>query len=172
MEVTMTKPVLVAYATKRGSTHEVADAIAGRLHELGLAVELRPAAEVRTLSPYAAVVLGGALYTGRWHRAAGRFLAVHREALANRPFAVFALGPKTLQRAAVEQSRRQLDAALARAPEVNALSVAIFGGVVDPAKLRFPFNRMPTSDARDWNAIRDWTTGIAAGFGARIAATA
>jgi hypothetical protein len=39
---------------------------------------------------------------------------------------------------------------------VTPVSVAIFGGAVDPTKLRFPFNRMPETDARDWEAIREW----------------
>ena len=64
----MTLPVLVAYATKRESTHEVADAVAATLRELDHGVEVRPAAEVTSLSSYGAVVIGGALYMGRWHR--------------------------------------------------------------------------------------------------------
>ena len=53
----------------------------------------------------------------------------------------------------VASSRSQLDRALAATPQVKPDPVAIFGGVVDPAKLRFPFNRLPASDARDWDAI-------------------
>ena len=57
----MTKPILVAYATKRETTHEVADALASRMRRLGHEVDVRPAAEVGTLRPYGGVVLGGAL---------------------------------------------------------------------------------------------------------------
>ena len=57
----MSQPVLVAYATKKESTHEVADAIAARLRELGHEVDVRPAAEVGTLTPYGGVVVGGEL---------------------------------------------------------------------------------------------------------------
>jgi hypothetical protein len=38
-------------------------------------------------------------------------------------------------------------------PAVEPAPIAIFGGVVDPSKLRFPFKHMPASDARDWQAI-------------------
>ena len=41
------------------------------------------------------------------------------------------------------------------------VAVAIFGGVVDPRKLSFPFNHMPASDARDWEAIHAWTDEVA-----------
>jgi menaquinone-dependent protoporphyrinogen oxidase len=57
----MSRPVLVAYATKHESTHEVADAVAARLRELGHEADVRPASEVGTLAPYGAVVIGGAL---------------------------------------------------------------------------------------------------------------
>lgn len=157
----MTDLLLVTYASKRGSTQEVAEAIAERLRSHGLQIELRPAAEVDRLEDYAGVVLGGALYTGRLHKDARRFLRRHRDRLASLPFAVFAMGPKTLAEAELASSRAQLDRALAEVPDIEPVSVAIFGGAVDPAKLRFPFNRMPATDARDWSAIRAWADEVA-----------
>jgi menaquinone-dependent protoporphyrinogen oxidase len=50
----------------------------------------------------------------------------------------------------------QLDKALQKTPAVEPRAIAVFGGVIDPAKLRFPLNRMPASDARDWDAIEAW----------------
>jgi menaquinone-dependent protoporphyrinogen oxidase len=153
--------ILIAYATKHGSTREVAEAVAETLREEGLDVELREAAETRTLDRYDGVVLGGALYLGRLHKDAKRFLLRHRVALAALPVAVFAMGPQTLEEKDVAESRAQLDRALADAPELEPVSVAIFGGVVDPATLRFPLNRMAASDARDWDAIRAWARELA-----------
>jgi menaquinone-dependent protoporphyrinogen oxidase len=156
--------VLVAYASKRGSTQEVAEAVAATLREHGLSVDLQPASAVRTLAPYEGVVLGGALYTGRWHSDARAFLQQHRHVLTTKPVAVFAMGPRTLDDHEVAASRIQLDKALAKTPRVTPTSVAIFGGVVDPAQLRFPFNRIPASDARDWDAIESWAAEVAASF--------
>jgi menaquinone-dependent protoporphyrinogen oxidase len=153
--------MLVTYATKAGSTKEVAEAVARTLREHGHEADLRPVAEVGTLAPYDAVVLGTALYTGRIHRDARRFLKHHRELLAERPLALFAMGPKTLADDEIAASRAQLDRALAGYPELRPEPVAIFGGVVDPARLHFPFNRMPASDARDWDAIRSWADEVA-----------
>jgi menaquinone-dependent protoporphyrinogen oxidase len=155
---------LVAYATKHGSTREVAEAVAAGLTERGCNVEVRPADEVTTLEPYGGVVLGGALYTGRWHRDARTFLKQHRRALAERRVAVFGMGPRTLAARDVAGSRAQVDKALAAVPEVRPVSVEIFGGVVDPPQLRFPFNRMPASDARDWDAIGSWAALVAERF--------
>jgi menaquinone-dependent protoporphyrinogen oxidase len=157
----MTKPLLVAYATKHESTHEVAEAVAARLGVLGHDVELRPARDVGTLASYDGVVLGGALYMGRWHHDARRFLSQHRDELAGLPLAVFAMGPLTLEADDVAGSRKQLDRALAKEPSLEPIAVAVFGGVVDPAKMRFPFTHMDASDARDWDAIRYWTDDIA-----------
>ncbi len=152
----MSKPILLAYATKRESTHEVAEALAARMRERGAEVDVRPAAEIGMLGPYGAVVLGGSLYSGRWHRDARRFLARHREELAHLPVAVFAMGPLELTREDVDASRRQLDRALAKERDLAPTAVTIFGGVIDPPRLRFPFTHLNAADARDWDAIRAW----------------
>jgi menaquinone-dependent protoporphyrinogen oxidase len=152
--------ILVAYATKHGSTREVAEAVAATLHRPGLPVDTKAAAEVDGLDGYTGVVLGGALYTGRLHRDARRFLRRLRSALAGLPLAVFAMGPRTADPDEVAQTRAQLDRALSAVPEVEPVSVAIFGGVLDPSQLHFPFSRMPASDARDWNAVQAWAEGV------------
>jgi menaquinone-dependent protoporphyrinogen oxidase len=156
----MSSTTLVAYATRHDSTHRVAETIACALHGHGLDVDVRPAAGIDDLAPYAAVVLGGALYMGRWHRDAGRMLREQRAALAERPFFVFAMGPLTLDAEAIAGSRRQLDHALSHVPEVHPDSIAIFGGVVHPDELRFPLSHMQESDARDDAAIHRWAAEI------------
>jgi menaquinone-dependent protoporphyrinogen oxidase len=152
---------LVAYASKHGSTEEVARAIGARLRDAGHHVDLRDAAIVTDVEPYDAVVLGGSLYMGRWHADARVFLRHSRAAVEKRPLAVFALGSRTLDEHDVADSRRQLDNALERL-DIHPTLVTVFGGVVEPAKLRFPLNRLPQSDARDWTAIAAWTDEVAA----------
>jgi menaquinone-dependent protoporphyrinogen oxidase len=152
---------LVTYASKHGSTREVAERVAEVMRGAGIDADVMPAAEVGHLRGYDLVVLGGALYAGRLHKDARRFLARHRDALSVRTVAVFAMGPKTNEPSDVAGSRAQLDRALKKTPEVEPISVAIFGGVLDPDKLRFPFNRMPASDARDWKAIEAWAAALA-----------
>lgn len=158
----MTNPLLVAYATKHESTHDVAEAIATRLRVCGWTVEVRRAGEVDDLDAYAGVVLGSALYSGLVHRDARGFLRCHHDALTQLPFAVFAMGPRTTAPDDVAASRAQLDRALTHAPSPDA--VAVFGGVIDPAKLHFPFNRMEPCDARDWPAIDAWAEQLAETF--------
>src|SRR3954451_10636059 len=157
----LTKRALIAYASKHGSTREVAERVAAVMRSSGLDVDVLPAAEVCHLRGYDAVVVGGALYAGRLHKDGRAFLARHQDRLAVRSFAAFALGPKTLDPTDVASSRAQLDRALKAVPQVEPVSVAIFGGVIDPSALRFPFNHMPASDARDWAAIDAWAKDLA-----------
>jgi len=158
----MATDFLVAYATKHGTTGEVAEAVAEELKGLGLEVELRELRKVRDLDEYRAVVIGAPLYMGRWHKDARKFLRRHRKALSEHPVAVFALGPLKLTEEDVAGSRKQLDRALALAPELRPATVEVFGGAIDPAKLSFPFNRMEAGDARDWDAIRAWARSLPA----------
>ena len=157
------KRILVAYASKHGSTRDVAVSIAGRLHAVGHDVELLPASGVSSIDRYDGVVLGGALYMGRLRKDARVFLEDHRVQLAHTPLAIFALGPRTLSPADVAASRAQLDAALAPLVVAPAL-VTVFGGAVDPTKLHFPFSRMQATDARDWHAIVAWADDVGKSF--------
>jgi menaquinone-dependent protoporphyrinogen oxidase len=146
---------LVAYASKHGSTEAVARAIARTIRDAGHDVEVHRARDVRDVIGYDAVVLGGSLYRARWHSAAVRFVRRNRKSLTRMPFAVFALGPLTLEEKRVSSSRRQLYNALAHL-NVEPDLAAVFGGVIDPQRLRFPFSHMPKTDMRDWDAIEIW----------------
>ncbi|MGA5895837.1 flavodoxin domain-containing protein [Streptomyces venetus] len=89
----MNGKVLVAYGSTNGSTAEIADHVGEVLAKEGLDVDVRPASDVADLASYDAVVLGGALYGGRWQRDARRFARRHRKALAERPVWLFSSGP-------------------------------------------------------------------------------
>ena len=162
----MPTSVLVAYATKYGSTQEVAEAVAAALRESGLKVDIQPAREVRSLEGYDAVVLGAALYMYKWHKDALHFLSRHRKALSEKPVAAFALGPVRNPREEKEwqNSRAQLDKELAKYSWLKPVAIEILGGKFDPKKLTFPMNKFagkePASDARDWTAIPTWAGNI------------
>jgi len=152
----MAADVLIVYASKKGSTEQVARRIGEVLRAQGLTTAIEPAREVRDLSGFRAVLVGGSIYMGRWHHDASRFLRRFRRDLERLPFAVFALGPAKNTSEDYEASRHQLDRALGHFPEIDARMTAVFGGVVDREKLRFPFNHMHEIDLRDWGAIRAW----------------
>jgi len=162
--------VLVAYATKYGSTREVAEAVASALREQGAEAVVRPAGEVRDVENYSAVVLGTALYFFRWRGEAHRFVRRNRAALANLPVAVFGLGPIEDTPEQFEGARGHLDKGLSKHPWLSPVSVAVFGGRVDPAHLRFPdnnpaFRQMEPRDLRDFDAIGTWACGLVDALG-------
>ncbi len=171
----MSTSILIAYATRYGSTQEVAETVATTLREHGLEVDLQPTRKVRTLEPYGAVVLGAPIYFGSLHKDAQLFLSQHREALAARPVAVFVLGPIRHNEQEWQETRTQLDKELAKFPWLTPITLEMFGGKFDPAKLRFldklivmlpasPLHNQPASDVRDWTAIRAWANNLATKF--------
>jgi menaquinone-dependent protoporphyrinogen oxidase len=157
--------VVVAYASKYGSTGEVAEAIARRLGGRGFSAEARPAGEVRDLEGCSAVVLGVALYFFRWRKDAHRFCSRKRDALASLPVAVFGMGPIEDTPEQYAGSRQHLEKGLAKHPSLALRSIAVFGGRLEPSQLRFPDNspamkRMPSCDLRDWAAIDAWADSV------------
>jgi menaquinone-dependent protoporphyrinogen oxidase len=144
---------LVAYATKYGSTGEVAAEIARVLEERGVDVELARMKDVRGVEGYDFVVLGAPLYMTRLLREARGFLRKNKAALSEVPIALFALGPVGEDEGVEERARGQFERALAKT-ELDPIAVALFWGVIRPERMRFPFNRMPAGDWRDWDEIR------------------
>lgn len=164
----MPASVLVAYATRYGSTQDVAKAVADALRGHQIAADLQPARGVRSLEAYNAAVLGAPLYMFRWHADALRFLSRHQVALSSKPLAIFALGPFHDDEKERQGAREQLDKELAKFAWLTPVAVEIVGGKFDPARLTFPYNlipalkQMPASDARDWTAVRAWADSLPA----------
>lgn len=171
----MEPKALVAYASKYGSTREVAEAVTAALCECALDAESRPMREVRSLDGYGLVVLGAPLYMLRWHGDALRFLALHRQALIGRPVAVFALGPFHDEPKEWQEVAKELDKELARFPWFKPVARQVFGGKFDPATLVFPWKlipalrHMPPSDIRDWTAIHAWAKDLTGKFQPAVA---
>lgn len=166
----MTASVLVAYATRYGSTQEVAETVSTTLRENGFEVDLQPLQQVHAVDQYRVVVIGAPLYMFHWHKDALNFLKKYRTTLTTRPVAIFALGPFHADEKEFQGAREQLDKELAKFPWLIPAAIEIFGGKFDPEKLTFPHNlvpalkKMPASDVRDWTAIRAWASNIAAQF--------
>ncbi|WP_433684635.1 flavodoxin domain-containing protein [Nocardia sp. CA-119907] len=157
--------VLVAYGSKRGGTAEIAQWIGDTLREAHIAAEVKSADEVRSLSGYGAVVLGGALYSGRWHRHARGFARRFARQLRERPVWVFGSGP--LDHSADQDPDKVYGARTVRkaADRLDARNYAIFGGRLERDARGFPASAMAkkmAGDYRDRDGIQAWANGIAA----------
>ncbi|MFI5042859.1 MAG: flavodoxin domain-containing protein, partial [Acidimicrobiales bacterium] len=58
--------MLIAVSSKHGSTREIAESIATTVRQAGIEVEVVDAEHVESVAPYDAVIVGSALYFGRW----------------------------------------------------------------------------------------------------------
>ncbi len=162
----VSKKILVTYATKAGSTAEVASAIAETLSQTGAGVDLRPVKEVQSLAEYQAVVIGSAIRIGQWLGDARTFVEREQAQLAGMPVAIFSVH---MENRGEDEASRQARAAYT-AP-IHALvtptAEAFFAGKIELAKLSFlerTMARMMKSvdeDQRDWAAIRAWAAGLA-----------
>jgi menaquinone-dependent protoporphyrinogen oxidase len=158
--------VLVAYASKRGSTAEIAETVAATLRREGLRVCLEHAGEVRSLEPFEAVVLGSAVYMKRWRGDARHFLKKHRRALRQKPFWVFSSGPVG-DPAQDNPDWMEPPKLGEKVEEMGGRDHAVFGGCL-PAKPAGTMERAMVEgtpreyrDRRDWDEIRGWALAIA-----------
>ncbi len=89
----MGKNVLLAYASKHGSTREIAERIANTLSEKGVGCTAVPAERAQDVAAYDAVVAGSAVYIGKMRKEMRRFLAKNEQTLKAKPLWLFASGP-------------------------------------------------------------------------------
>jgi len=168
----MSEAILVAYATRGGSTREVADAVAATLRTQGFRVEVRPVEAVDSILPYSAVVVGAPIYYNHWDKEMMRFLGQHTVALITRPVAIFALGPLQDELEEMRAARTVIDKALVQFPWLTPIAGEVFVGKYDPSTLNpferllvklpgSPLRKIPGSDQRDWEAIEAWAEHLA-----------
>ena len=132
----MSARILVAYATRNGSTAEIAQVIGRELVAAGHVVDVTEIKKVSTLAGYAAIVIGGPLYMGSIDSAVGKFMVNNREQLLKMPVAAFVVGlaPKNPDPGAVEVAMAALRKSLG---PVTPVSSVLFAGKLDPKKLSF-----------------------------------
>ncbi|HET8525591.1 MAG TPA: flavodoxin domain-containing protein [Actinomycetota bacterium] len=156
--------VLVAYASKHGSTAGIAEAIADALGDHEIKAEAKSVDAVDDLGPYEAVVLGSAVYAGSWMKEAVAFAEGHAEELARKRVWLFSSGPLGDDVKDHEEQPRQLpELRRAIAPKEHRM----FYGALDTSVLGFAERmiakavKAPAGDFRNWDAIRAWGEQIA-----------
>ena len=167
----MLNRILVTYASRTGSTAEIANAIGKTLSESGAQVDVIPMGDVKDLSEYRSVVAGSAIRGSKWLPEAVQFIQTHRSTLAQKRFAMFTVCI-TMAMKNAENYRSGVMGWIAPVRAlVKPVSEGLFAGRLDFSKL--PFSRdtllfriavalgiFPRGDHRDWNAVRTWAEGL------------
>lgn len=160
--------VLVTVASRAGATLEIAEAIAARLRHHGFDVTVATPDGVADLGPYGGVIVGSAVYRGRWLAGATDFVTRHRHVLGQRPVWLFSSGP-------VGDPMGRLGRAMAVDPvdlpalleQANARDHRRFPGKLARVDLswsqRIMLRLVPglEGDWRDWGAVEAWADEIA-----------
>jgi menaquinone-dependent protoporphyrinogen oxidase len=162
--------ILVAYATRHGSTAEIAERIAADLRGAGHQVDVVVAEPDRWVDDeHDAYIVGCAVYLGNWLRAGRRFLSDNATVLRSRPLWLFSSGPLGEDNSASIEAKHveQLVAT------TNARGHTVFGGRLrdgDTGGLERVVARAvraPFGDFRDWEAVDEWAAGINAALNGR-----
>ena len=166
MNSPMNRPcVLVSVASGHGSTTEIARVIGDTIASNHIDVDMVPPAAVDSIEDYDAVILGSAVYGGRWLAAATDFAIRFSGPLSVRPVWLFSSGPVgdapgDLEPVDVTRIRQA----------IPVCSHGTFAGKLDPQALSVVervslamFRRGATrGDFRDWETITEWAASIAA----------
>ena len=160
----MEKKVLVTYASKYGSTGGVADAIGKELCSKGVAADVVLIKNASNVGSYQGVVIGSAIYMGKWMSEAADFVKKNRDILRQVPVAYF-LVCMTLSQP-TEKNRAEvlsyMDPILKAVSEIKPVGIGTFAGALDYNNLSWLNKKIlkskgtPEGDFRDWNAIRTW----------------
>jgi menaquinone-dependent protoporphyrinogen oxidase len=155
--------VLVAVASKHGSTYGIASVIAEDLRAAGVEVDLHDVREVSTVEGYGAVILGSAIYAGSWLPEARSFAEEYRDELSRLPVWLFSSGPLGAED---PQPPFDLEKFAVSLGDMKVRAHQLFVGKLDPDQLGFGERLMgkmvgaPSGDFRDWAVIRSWAAGI------------
>ena len=157
----MGETVLIAYATRHGSTEGVAQAIGRAFVEAGARVDVKPVGEVDDLAGCSAVVLGSPLYAGKVLGDVAGFAGKHAEQLSSMSTALFFVclsmaqpSDRNVQKV-VKQTKHLVELLRPR-------DVGLFAGALDRANLGFfdrlmmKLMRIPEGDFRNWEVIDRW----------------
>jgi menaquinone-dependent protoporphyrinogen oxidase len=161
--------VLVVVASKHGSTRGIADEIAAELpvtsagQALGLTAVLQVAEHAPDPAGFDAVLVGSAVYAGRWLPAARDYVSAHTAALRGLPVWLFSSGP-------IGEPPFPPDEPHDAHPMLQltgARGHRVFPGRLDKTLLSFGERAMvtamraPLGDFRNWEEVRGWAGEIA-----------
>ncbi|MDT8394032.1 MAG: flavodoxin domain-containing protein [Bacteroidales bacterium] len=164
----MENDILITYASRYGSTAEIALKITEVIAGEGLNADISEVNEVHNLQQYGAVVLGSAVYLGKWRKDAIRFVKMFEKDLSERKVWIFSTGPTGKGDPVKLLEGWDMPTSLKPAVErIKPEDIAVFHGVLDMDKLnnihRYMVKKIkaPVGDYRDWEQVSQWAKKIA-----------
>jgi menaquinone-dependent protoporphyrinogen oxidase len=163
--------VLVSVASRHSSTREIATAIARVLEAEGVKVDVVDPELVRSVGPYDGVVLGSAVYAGRWLAPARDLVDREVDRLRERPVWLLSSGPIGNPPKPDEVPPD----GIAIQDRVVALDHQVFEGRLDRSslglgeKLIVAAVRAEPGDYRPWDDVLEWARWIASALQERAA---
>jgi menaquinone-dependent protoporphyrinogen oxidase len=163
--------VLVAYASRTGSTMGVAEAIGFTLSEHDFLVDIEPMNLVTDLTQYDAIICGSAIQDRQWLPEAMEFIQTHLSVINQKPFAFFSV----CMTLSMTNAEKYMPGVLTWLDPVRSLtkpfSEGYFAGTLEfvkipsfPDKFKFRVSVLlgvwKVGDHRDWDAIRVWTENL------------
>ncbi len=155
---------LVTVASRHGSTREIGTAIARVLEAFGVQVDVLDPKAVTSVEPYDGVILGSAIYAGRWLASARELVEREEDNLRDRRVWLLSSGPiGSPPRPAVPPAE-----AVAIAERLNAVDHQVLEGRLDRSRLglaervRATAAGVPAGDYRPWDDVLEWARWIAA----------
>lgn len=160
--------VLVVYASRFGSTREIAERIGGRLSAQGLQVDVRKVDAADDIEPYDAIVFGSPIFGQRWLAEAETWIRRRRGVLSGYPTWLFSVGT-------FGDDRRGLGPLVRHEPRgsralrevITPRDYRVFAGVIErdrwpwPSRLLYRACGGRFGDNRAWAEIDGWADSIA-----------
>jgi menaquinone-dependent protoporphyrinogen oxidase len=163
--------VLIVVASRHGATTGIASALADELRHDGHTADIVNTTDAPPPMGYDAVVVGSAVYIGKWLKPAREYLERHQLELSNLPVWLFSSGPAG---EAAPQAKDDPEHISELVKLVGARGHRTFQGKLDPSHLglgerliiwnvkRFVRDAAREGDFRDWASIAEWADEIAA----------
>lgn len=162
-----TTDVLVAFASRHGATRGVAERIAARLQDGGLAVTLGQVEDVPETPPGCAVVLGSPVYDQSWPPEFDDFVERHMQSLAGRRTWLFSVGTFGDRRRVIGPLMRREPRNIGQVCEtMRPADYRVFAGVIRreqwplPSRMLFHLFGGRLGDNREWAGIDEWAETI------------
>ncbi len=163
--------VLVVYGTKTGCTAGVAEQIGATFAEAGAIVDVVPVADASSPDGYDAVVVGSGVRVAQWHAPVKEWVTANAAMLKGMPIAFFTACLTMASEPEKADEVRAYTDPIVEETGVQPVDIGLFAGMNEPKTFSLPERlilkvmKAPEGDFRDYEAVVEWTRGVAGKLG-------